>query len=170
MTAAQGPVTSTLIDTIGGVTYAQGSVSSVQTDTDVAIAGKLLSPGSILTKIGPYKIGGKDDIDLTAVGTHHLFVVSATQEVIIQYIVIRCTSASGVTVTAKVGAGVNAEADNIFTSRRLYGLTNSGLAYVFAADGGGIRIGALVSVRLGIDEGATATSQIADVDLMGYAF
>ena len=167
---AQGPPAYTLVDTVGAVDYAQGPPVSAELDADVDPTGKMLAPGSVLTAIGTSKIGGKDNVDLTAEGIHHLFTAGEDQTAIIRYLVIRCKSATGISVPAKVGLGTNTGEDNIFTPRRLYGLTTSGLAYVFAADGGGSRVGSLVSIRLGVDEGATGTSQLADVDLMGYVF
>jgi hypothetical protein len=164
-----GPVIEGFAD--GAPPYGSGSLFEGATETDPPNpTSGLMKYGSQLTVVGAYKIGGVDGVDLTTIATPHLFLVPDDQTAVICYVVLRCKTAVGVTVPAKVGIGTNVGEDDLFAPRVLYGLNAADKAYIFIADGGGVRVGSLTSIRLGIDEGATATSQTADVDLMGYVF
>ncbi len=97
-----------------------------------------------------------------------LYTVPSGSEAVILGAVVICSAASGISAPATAGVGSNGAADDIFASQALTGLTAAGLAYTFPEGGTFAIAGSGSTINLGIDAGATGTSQSLSVHLIGY--
>jgi len=93
--------------------------------------------------------------------------------VVIDSVVVRLTAASAITVVPLVGVGFNAGgADNVFVPVSLTGVTAVNDIWTFSATAKAVYnpgTGA-ATLLLGIDTGATGTTMLTSVDVIGYRF
>ena len=104
------------------------------------------------------------------VGTTDLFTVPALpagQSVPIYAAIIRLTTAVGVTGTIKIGIGVVAGEDDIFSSTNLTGFNSTGNTYIFSTTGVRKLPVAGDVIKLGIDNAFGGTTATLSVDLIG---
>lgn len=111
-------------------------------------------------------------IDAKTTGTTTLYTPSGNSVVPISFI-FRVTSASGVTVNPTLGVGVNGAADDLMPSDILsFVLTTAGQFGTYYINSSFSFPTAIVpsgtAIKLGIDTGATATSLILTIDVIGY--
>ena len=103
-------------------------------------------------------------------GAINLYTVPASSECVVTSVVLRCKTATAVTVVAQVGVGANAGADDIYISRALTDFDSVNDQWILADTGGGVIAQAAQIIRLGVDVGATATAQTVDIDIYGYVY
>ena len=101
-------------------------------------------------------------------GAIPLFTVPTGMEAIVLGASARVVSASGVTLPATAGIGTNVPADNMFESQELSGLLDPGNIYDFPPGGASVVAVAGETISLGVDDGFTGTSQVAEIMLFGY--
>ena len=107
--------------------------------------------------------------DAKSTGTTNLYTVPAGSTAIITGAIVRCTEATSITVEATVGIGVATGEDDIIASQALTGLTSTSDVFHLTNSGGLLQAAAAAAViKLGVDTGATGTSQALAVDLLGY--
>lgn len=137
--------------------YLQTTAGQVVNITNVTSAG-----GGLLARI--------PSVDLTATADTQVFEALDGNYIILD-VVVRITSASGVAADPGlyVSVGNAAGAANIFGSRKLRGTLAGGV--VVALGDWGIRpqIGLGDSVYFNVDMGASATTLVATIDVIGYA-
>lgn len=142
-----------------------GRPTSGNTDEMIAFMASLQTNGPLT---GPRILKTVTGIDGKTVATTNLYTVPTGGAVILGAVV-RMTGGSGVTVAPTLGIGVAAGEDDIFASTTLTGLTSSTKFWRFDAGSGLLNKRAAGDViKLGIDTGATATTQTLTVDLIGY--
>jgi len=147
-----------------------GSVSSLTTQATFPGVGDLLAPSSPypVYRVAVQRLAYKT-VDLGATGPTVLLVVPSGRTVVVRYVIVRCTTATGVSVVAEC-AVTDGVPTTIISSRELTGLNASGKLYRLQVQGAGFTVGALEQVRFSVGVAATATSQIVEVDLMGYVY
>lgn len=109
-----------------------------------------------------------DSIDLKTVGVTNLFAVPSSLKCVVTKIIIRPTTVSGFVSVATLGVGTNGTEDDIMPSQALTGLDDVAEAYVYVPSGVIIVAQPADIIKLGVDTGASATTFIASVDLIGY--
>jgi len=107
-------------------------------------------------------------INAKTVAATTLYTVPSGKTAVITRAVIRCTAATAITVAPTVGIGVAAGEDDNFASTALTGLTTDTAEWHFTRSGLAVKNAAAAVVKLGVDTGATGTSQTIAVDLIGY--
>jgi hypothetical protein len=107
-------------------------------------------------------------INAKTVGVTPLLTVPAAATAVVTAVVIRSSGASGITAPASVGVGVAAGEDDIMPSTALAGLTVNSKSWTYVPTGLQVALTAGNVVNLGIDVGATGTSQTFAVELLGY--
>ena len=86
-------------------------------------------------------------------------------------VVVRLTAASAITVVPTVGVGFNAAgADNVFVPVALTGVTAVNDIWTFASTAKAVYAPGTATLLLGIDTGATGTTMLTSVDVIGYRF
>ena len=109
-------------------------------------------------------------IDMKTVAATNLYTVPAGKKLYLADVKLECSAASAISVAASAGVGVAAGEDDVYASQALTGFTsatapNNGWSFV---QGGRSRlVPAAAIVKLGIDTGATGTSQTATARLYG---
>lgn len=116
----------------------------------------------------PYVLSTTTGIDAKTVATTTLYTVPTGKTAIITAAIIRCTTASSISVAPNMGIGRNATQDDIFASVALTGLTATTSIFAFSSIGTLATGAATELIKLGIDTGATATTMTIAVDLIGY--
>ena len=119
--------------------------------------------------VGEVRLSVTTGIDAKVIATTDLYTVPAGDTVVVTRAEVRCTAATSITVAATAGVGVAAGEDDIFNSQLLNGLITSNKVFKFPVGGVGVIAAAGEVVKLGIDIGATGTSQTFEVDLFGYS-
>lgn len=95
----------------------------------------------------------------------------AGQGVVITQVVVRLTAANAITVVPTVGVGFNASgADNVFVPVALTGVTAVNDVWTFASTAKAVYAPGAATLLLGIDTGATGTTMLTSVDVVGYRF
>ena len=93
--------------------------------------------------------------------------------VVVDSVVVRLTAASAITVVPTAGVGFNAGgADNVFVPVALTGVTAVNDIWTFAATAKAVYNPGAASATLlfGIDTGATGTTMLTSIDVIGYRF
>ena len=106
-------------------------------------------------------------ISATATGTTNLYTVPAASTLIITRAVLTVVTSTTPTGTLKVGIGIAAGEDDIFSSTRLTGWDSVGHVYIFNTIGLTRTAPASSVIKLGIDTAMGGTVTF-DVDLIGY--
>ena len=170
---ASSAVFSSTIDILGGGAPASSAIfSSVLDFTIEQKPSNLFSRGSPTTlRRGTTLLGSVAGVDLTAIGATSLYSVGTGRTAIIDLVIVRCTEATSITTPAVAGVGVASGEDDVIEAQALFGLTTSGVYYVFPGPGGmSVELSAGQSLKLGVDTGAIGTSQVATVDVLGREF
>jgi len=107
-------------------------------------------------------------INAKTVATTNLYTVPAGKTAIITEVIIRCTTATAVTVVPTLGVGIAAGEADIMPSTALTGLDTATEFYRYSVEGTAVTGAAAAVIKLGIDTGATATTMTIAVDLIGY--
>jgi len=107
-------------------------------------------------------------INAKTVATTNLYTVPAGKTAIITGVIIRCTTATAVTVVPTLGVGIAAGEADIMPSTALTGLDLTTEFYRYSVEGVAVTGAAAAVIKLGIDTGATATTMTIAVDLIGY--
>lgn len=109
-----------------------------------------------------------NNINAKTTGTTDLYTVPINKIAIITGAIIRITSANTITNAPTLGIGRNITQDDMFASITLTGLNIITNVYIFTGIGVLATAAAGEIIKLGIDTGATATTMIISVDLIGY--
>lgn len=109
-------------------------------------------------------------INALTVAVTPIYTVPAGRSVVVEKVVIRCTAANTITVpaTAQVEKSSNPGSGNIFASEALTGLTSVGDEFAYDLRGKSLVATAGNVLQLNITIGATGTSQVVAVDVIGY--
>jgi len=100
-----------------------------------------------------------------------IFDQGAGLGLVIDSVVVRLTSANAITVVPTIGIGFNAGgADNVFVPVALTGVTAVNDTWTFAATAKAVYAPGAATLLLGIDTGATGTTMLTSVDVIGYRF
>ena len=107
-------------------------------------------------------------IDATSAGVTNLFTVPAGKICVVVLVIIRLTTISGGGAFPKIGIGIAAGEDDIFSSTSLIGLNLTNEIYVFNASGIIKKGNAANIIKVGIDNAAGYATYVIDIDLIGY--
>lgn len=116
----------------------------------------------------PHKLSSITGINAKTVATTNLYTVPIGKIAIITEAIVYVTSASAITIPPTLGIGIAAGEDDIYSSVQLVGLNATNKMYRFSSTGTYVIGQATEVIKLGIDIGATATTMIVTVDLIGY--
>lgn len=101
-------------------------------------------------------------------GTTNIYVVPSGKKAIINEAIIQVTDASSISTPPTLGIGVNAEADDIFSSATLTGLNSTSKIYKFFNSGTSSLGQSEEIIKCGVDTTATAVSMVIAIHLLGY--
>jgi len=107
-------------------------------------------------------------VDAKTVAESNLYTVPTGKTLRHYYAVVRCATATAITVGAECGVGVAAGADDMIGQQLLLGLDAAGKVRSIGMGGTGVEATAGQVVKFGVDVVATGTAQTLDVDLVGY--
>lgn len=107
-------------------------------------------------------------IDAKTVATTNLFTVPSGHTVVIVFAVATTEVANTVTQRPVMGIGIAAGEEDIFSSRALTGFTASDSVYMFSNSAKLVQAEASDVIKLGIDNGSTATTHTITIELYGY--
>lgn len=124
--------------------------------------------GNPVSSISSNILSTTTGIDAKSATTTTLYTVPSGKTAIIKGAVVRCTAASSITVGPTLGIGVAAGESDIFASTALTTLTTTTVIYDFPTGGVLVNAAAGAAIKVGIDAGATGTSQTIAIDLIGY--
>ena len=123
---------------------------------------------SLLPIVSPVILSATPEIDAKVAVTTNLYTVPAGKICVICSVIIRVTAADTITVVPTLGIGVAAGEDDIISSAPLTGLDSAGEMWKGDVEGTAVTVAAAGVIKLGIDTGATATTMIITVYLVGY--
>lgn len=109
-----------------------------------------------------------EGIDAKVVATHTLFTCPTNTDVYITHAIITASTANTVTQRPVMGIGIAAGEDDMFSSRALTGFTASNSVYTFTSFANAVGGSAGDVIKLGIDNGSTATTHTIVVELFGW--
>ena len=104
----------------------------------------------------------------TTTGATSLYTVPAGRTAIITSANVYCTAANAITAGPMLGIGVAAGESDMYAATSLASLIAVGQLYGFTTSGMSVSAAAGSVIKVGIDTGATGTSQALTVDLVGY--
>lgn len=134
---------------------------------------KDLSSGTAATDAVPLQqangvLSTTTGINAKTATTTNLYTVPSGKTAVITGAYVRCTTADNATVVCTAGIGVAAGEADICPAVALTGLTATTVAFAFVPPILPVTVAAASVIKLGIDVGATATTQTIAVDLIGY--
>jgi hypothetical protein len=111
-----------------------------------------------------------DNLSLNSTGVTPLFTVPLGSTFIVTQIVLRCTSATGVTTFATVSAGsLGANYDNVGSTQALTNFQATNDAWSLTMPSKTLSLGPGDTLSLNVTVGADGT-QVVSVDVLGYLF
>lgn len=128
---------------------------------------KVLGRPYARTADSPSLLGRVAGIDLTTTSSCVIYSTPASSFAIISAVVIRCTSASG--VTSEAFGRVTVSSTDVYVTQQLIGLDAGSKRWIFpSGQGTAPTVPAASALVLEITTAATATSQTVDVDVFGH--
>ena len=143
-------------------------IGTVGPTESLDVVGNIAATGEILAKKLPRVLSTTSSIDLTSTGVTPLYTIPTGVTAIITQIVIRLTTATGVTVPPVIGIGIASGEDDIISPTTLTGLSTNNEYFTIQNNGVSAKGNATNIINLGIDTAATATTMLAEIDLVGY--
>lgn len=107
-------------------------------------------------------------IDAKTVATTNLYTVPIGHAVIVTMAMVTTEDANTVTQRPVMGIGIAAGEDDIYSSRALTGFTASDSIYIFQNVAKYVQAESGDVIKLGIDNGSSATTHTITVELYGY--
>ena len=107
-------------------------------------------------------------IDAKTVATTNLYTVPTGHTVVVVFAVATTEVANTVTQRPVMGIGIAAGESDIFSSRALTGFTASDSVYMFNNTAKFVQAESTDVIKLGIDNGSTATTHTITIELYGY--
>ena len=137
----------------------------------VAVADDVPNDRNDVTFVGDgmRMLAERVSINAKSVANTLLYTVPGGSSLLVEAVILRCVAASLITGPARGGVGANGGADDVYSSRLLTGLVDSGLYYLFP-QGGISKVVPAGPLYVGIDAVAVGTSQTLEADLIGRLF
>jgi hypothetical protein len=165
LTLTQGTTANaTDVEAIFAPLYADIDSSNMDMASDFNFTGNLQQNGLELSRL----LSRTSLIDGKSATTTNLLTVPTGKTAVITGLVVRITTATGLTGTLTAGVGVAAGEDDIIPATVCTGLNATGENFKIQPNGVSVEATASQVIKLGIDVAFGGTTVTLQVDLLGY--
>lgn len=156
----------------GAVIAVAGDYAASEVDNDSSVTGTTVKDAldNLLTgvTVSDSILSVTNAVDMKTVAATPIYTVPVGKSAIITKVIYVMDTASAITIGPNVGIGVAAGEDDIIFPQAITGFDASAEYFVLQNDGTSKVASAGDIIKVGIDTGATATTMLVDVYLLGF--